>query len=174
MDYFKIGALKVFADLGALIEQDECNKTKFVDLPSDIIQNNILSHLKKDKTINKIFHNQEDYFLQELLTGKIEKLTYVKPDEWNEYKSNLNFDCIKNYINNNPKFFETRGKVNILNIKYRVTNKLVVSSIVVKAYDDKSYFVSTNISNFVDDKECNHTLKLLKEEIKNYIKVYKS
>jgi hypothetical protein len=66
MDYFKIGALKVFADLGALIEQDECKATKFIDLPSDIIQNNILSHLKKDKTINKIFHNQEDYFLQAL------------------------------------------------------------------------------------------------------------
>ena len=38
MDCFQIGALKVFADLGALIEEDERNKTKFTDLPSDIIE----------------------------------------------------------------------------------------------------------------------------------------
>ena len=41
MDFYKIGALKVFADLGALIEEDEKNKIKFIDLPTDIIQNNI-------------------------------------------------------------------------------------------------------------------------------------
>ena len=38
MDFYKIGALKVFADLGALIEEDERNRIKFVDLPTEIIQ----------------------------------------------------------------------------------------------------------------------------------------
>ena len=47
MDFYRIGALKVFADLGALIEEDEKNKIKFIDLPTDIIQNNIFNHLKK-------------------------------------------------------------------------------------------------------------------------------
>ena len=41
MDFFQIGALKVFAELGQLIEEDERNQIKFMDLPSDIIQNNI-------------------------------------------------------------------------------------------------------------------------------------
>ena len=47
MDFYKIGALKVFVDLGALIEEDEKKQIKFMDLPIDIIQNNILNHLKK-------------------------------------------------------------------------------------------------------------------------------
>ncbi len=38
MDFFQIGALKVFAELGALIEEDERNKTKFTDIPYDIIK----------------------------------------------------------------------------------------------------------------------------------------
>ena len=44
MDFFQIGALKVFAELGQLIEEDEKNQFKFMDLPSDMIQNNILSY----------------------------------------------------------------------------------------------------------------------------------
>ena len=48
MDFFQIGALKVFAELGALIEEDEKNQVKFIGLPIDMIQNNILNHLKKD------------------------------------------------------------------------------------------------------------------------------
>ena len=43
IDFFHIGALKVFAELGQLIEND---KIKFVDLPIDIIQNNIILYRK--------------------------------------------------------------------------------------------------------------------------------
>ena len=64
MDFYKIGALKVFVDLGALIEEDEKNQIKFMDLPTDIIQNNILNHLKTDKTINRLFYDKDDYYLQ--------------------------------------------------------------------------------------------------------------
>ena len=60
IDFFQIGALKVFAELGQLIEEDEKKQIKFMDLPVDIIQNNIACHLLKDKTINKIFHNIVD------------------------------------------------------------------------------------------------------------------
>jgi hypothetical protein len=49
--FFRIGALKVFADLGALIEKDEAKEIKFMDIPTDMIQNNILNHLKKDETL---------------------------------------------------------------------------------------------------------------------------
>ena len=64
IDFFHIGALKVFAELGQLIEEDERNQIKFMDLPIDIIQNNIFNHLKTDKTINKIFYDKDDYYLQ--------------------------------------------------------------------------------------------------------------
>ena len=37
IDFYKIGALKVFADLGALIEEDEKKQIKFMDFPIDII-----------------------------------------------------------------------------------------------------------------------------------------
>ncbi len=46
MDFFQIGALKAFADLGALTKQDKLNELKFMDIPTDIIQKNILNHLK--------------------------------------------------------------------------------------------------------------------------------
>ncbi len=60
IDFFQIGALKFFAELGQLIEEDERNQVK-MDLPIDIIQNHIYNHLKKDKTINKIFYDKDDY-----------------------------------------------------------------------------------------------------------------
>ena len=53
IDFFQIGALKVFAELGQLIEEDE----------------------KNDVTI--------------------------APNSWNEYKTEINLECIKDYINNN-------------------------------------------------------------------------
>ena len=38
MDFYQIGALKVFSELGQLIENDESNKTKFTDIPIDIME----------------------------------------------------------------------------------------------------------------------------------------
>ena len=59
MDFYKIGALKVFAERGALIEEDEKNQVKFMDLPTDIIQNNMSKYLLEDKQINKIFNEKD-------------------------------------------------------------------------------------------------------------------
>jgi hypothetical protein len=39
----------------------------------------------KDKTVNKIFYDEDDYYLQNLLSGKLEKMNYIKIDEWDEY-----------------------------------------------------------------------------------------
>ena len=55
IDFFQIGALKVFAELGQLIEEDESKEIKFMDLPVDIIQINILSYLQNDKLLIKYF-----------------------------------------------------------------------------------------------------------------------
>ncbi len=77
IDFYQIGALKVFAHIGALIEEDDRNQIKFIDLPADIIQNNISKYLLEDKQINKIFHNQEDNELKLILFGNNIELPYM-------------------------------------------------------------------------------------------------
>ena len=57
-DFFQIAALKVFAELGQLIEEDESNQITILDLPSDILHNQISKYLLKDKSIDKIFHKK--------------------------------------------------------------------------------------------------------------------
>ena len=81
IDFFQIGALKVFAELGQLIENDETNKTKFTDIPIDIMEiiknhvtnfknndeeYNFLSNFKegKNKDIYKFFFNKEPHYFK--------------------------------------------------------------------------------------------------------------
>ena len=98
MDFYKIGALKVFADLGALIEEDEKNQIKFMDLPTDIIQNNISKYLLEDKQINKIFHNQEDNELKFILFGNNIELPYMNLNN-RENKIEVKNDELLKYVN---------------------------------------------------------------------------
>ena len=100
MDYYQIGAMKVFSELGQLIEEDERNQIKLSDLNSDIMQK-IGSYLLEDKnkTIHKIFKNRPDDDLQVLLFGEVQDLTYVNiysSDNEIDYKMN---DKLKNYVN---------------------------------------------------------------------------
>ena len=81
--------------------RDSQKEIKFMNLPIDIIQNNILNYLQKDKSINRIFYDKDDYYLQNLLCGKLEKMNYIKTDEWDEFKTDLNLDSIKEFININ-------------------------------------------------------------------------
>ena len=55
MDFYKIATLKVFAELGQLIEEDESKQTTILDLPDDTIYNNITKYLLEDKQIIKYF-----------------------------------------------------------------------------------------------------------------------
>jgi hypothetical protein len=98
MDFFQIGALKVFADIGALIEEDEKNKIKFIDLPTDIIQNNISKYLLEDKQINKIFHNKEDNELKYILFGNNIELPYMNIYSI-ENKMEVKNDELMKYVN---------------------------------------------------------------------------
>ena len=166
MDFFQIGALKVFAELGQLIEEDESKQIKFMDLPIDIIQNNILNHLKKTKLLINIYDNN-DYYLQNLLCGKLEKMNYIKPYEWNEYETDLNLDCVKNCINYNHKFFKAKGKINKLQVTYKVNRNLAISSVVFKAYDNNNNIVSARDADLDPVKECCDKVNLLKQEIKS-------
>ena len=93
MDFYHIGAMKVFSQLGQLIEEDERNQIKLSDLNSDIIQK-IGSYLLEDKykTIHKIFKNRPDDDLQVLLFGEVKDLTYI-----NIYSSDNTIDYPMNY-----------------------------------------------------------------------------
>jgi hypothetical protein len=180
INFFQIGALKVFAELGALIEEDSQKEIKFMNLPIDIIQNNILNHLKTDKTINKIFYDKDDYYLQNLLSGKLEKMDYIKTDEWNEFKTDLNLDPIKEYININHKCFmkqfNTKNKFNCTSIiiKYRVPSnfKLNLILINIKVYENDKYIGSIDLKNLFNTNLCDKELELLKNEIKEYVNQY--
>ena len=121
MDFHKIAALKVFSELGWLIEDDDMRRdapasmhrlapcvaddrkqitqTTILYLPDDIIHNNITKYLLEDKKINKIFSEKDDYYLLNFLCGKIWDVKNIKPNAWNEYKTNINLDCIKHYLN---------------------------------------------------------------------------
>ena len=100
MDFYQIGAMKVFSELGQLIEEDEKNQLKITSLNSDIMEK-IGSYLLEDKnkTIHKIFKNRPDDDLQVLLFGEVKDLTYVNiysSDNEIDYKMN---DKLKNYVN---------------------------------------------------------------------------
>ena len=90
MDFYKITALKVFSELGQLIEEDDMrrdapaslhrltpcaaddnNQITILDLPTDKIHNQISKYLLKDKSIDKIFNKKDYYYLLNFLCGKI-------------------------------------------------------------------------------------------------------
>ena len=100
MDFYQIGAMNVFSQLGQLIEEDERNQIKLSDLPSEVMEQ-IGSYLLEDKykTIHKIFKNKTDDELQVLLFGEVKDLTYINiHDCHNEIDYEMN-DKIKNYVN---------------------------------------------------------------------------
>ena len=90
MDFYHIGAMKVFSQLGQLIEADEI---KINDLPSEVMQQ-IGGYLLQDpnKKIHKIFKNRPDDNLQVLLFGEVKDLTYL-----NIYSSDNEIDYPMNY-----------------------------------------------------------------------------
>ncbi len=108
---FQTAVLKYFTNrtITIVTEEDEKlnnNHVLFHELPNDIIHkisNNLLD--KNDKRFNKTFNEYKDDKLLKILFGdNIPELKYINPDIYNEYKNNLNLDCIKEYINKNKKF----------------------------------------------------------------------
>jgi hypothetical protein len=127
MDYYQIGAMKVFSELGQFIEEDEKNQIKITSLNSDVIQK-IGSYLLEDpnKTIHKIFHEKKDDNLQILLFGEVKKLRFIDIDNVDNEIPYTN-DKVKDYINiifkNNKcnevctrmtiNFYQSYGPINI-------------------------------------------------------------
>ncbi len=108
---FQNAALKVFAQPGQLIEDDQKSNKNHVylhELSNDImekINNNLLD--KNDKRLIYIYNDSKDYELLKILFGNNissrKPSKCIDPDIYNEYKTNINLDCIKEYINNNKK-----------------------------------------------------------------------
>jgi hypothetical protein len=107
MDFYQIGAMKLFSQLGQLIEaddilaaeaarqqkQEDALDIKISDLPSEVMQQ-IGGYLLQDpnKKIHKIFKNRPDDNLQVLLFGEVKDLTYI-----NIYSSDNEIDYPMNY-----------------------------------------------------------------------------
>ena len=136
IDFFQIGALKVFAELGQLIEEDEVT---------------------------------------------------LKPNSWNEYKTEINLECIKEYINTKYRLKCNELKVKFLvskNIKYEAfqislyhnatkvlyINNLCRIEICIKSDDKRHDRMYRN--EYLQNKECQNTVELLKNEIKEYVNQY--
>jgi hypothetical protein len=144
MDFFQIGALKVFAELGQLIEEDEKNQVKFLDIPYDIIKiikNHVtnfkdneeeykfLSNFKegKNKDIYKFFFKKEPHYFKSSLY-EYEMLRAENPHIKNykyEFQLNhINLNNILEYVNN--KYQKHYDTITIV-IKYRngIKNKKI-------------------------------------------------
>ena len=136
IDFYHTGALKVFAELGQLIEEDEVT---------------------------------------------------IKPNSWNEYKTEINLECIEDYINNKYRLKCNELKVKFLvskNIKYEAfqislyhneTKVLYINSlcrieICIKSDDKRHDRLYRN--EYLQNKECQNTVELLKNEIKEYVNQY--
>jgi hypothetical protein len=134
MDFFQIGALKVFAELGQLIEEDERNKIKFTDIPYDIIkiiknhvtnfkdneeEYNFLRNFKKgqNKDLYKYFFDKDPYyFVPEVVT----RISSIEPDiyryEYKFYLDHVNLDNVLEYVN--KKYKKNYNKCKIIH-KFR-------------------------------------------------------
>ena len=139
MDFFQIGALKVFAELGQLIEEDE------------------------KKQVN------------------------LEPNSWNEYKTEINLEYIKDYINNKYKL-----KCNKLKIMFLVSKKITYQDFVINVYHNETKVLYINSfcrieiciksddkrhdrlyrNEYLQDKECQNTVEIIKNEIKEYVNQY--
>ena len=141
MDFYHIGAMKVFSQLGQLIEADE---VKLSDLPIDIMQK-IGSYLLQDpnKTVHKTFKNRPDDDLQILLFGEVKDLTYINiHDCHNEIDYEMN-DKIKNYVNFILKAKGIKNTCQTMRVKFYLEpthigyNNRDTRIIKIKFYDEK-------------------------------------
>ena len=144
IDFFQIGALKVFAELGQLIDNDDHNKTKFTDIPYDIIKiiKNHVTNFKdneeeykflrnfregQNKDLYKYFFDKElYYFVPEVVTRR----SSIEPDtyryQYKFYLDSVNLDELLGYVNEkyerNTKrayiIFEYRNGINDKGKKY--------------------------------------------------------
>ena len=135
MDFYHIDAMKVFSQLGQLIEADE---VKLSDLRNDIMQK-IGSHLLQDpnKTVHKIFNNRPDDDLQVLLFGEVKDLLLYDEENRIGHYSHILKEYIKYILHvkgittmletMEVNFYDTCSSI-IVKVKMRNKKKRSISS----------------------------------------------
>ena len=153
------------------------NQTTIFDLPNDVMHNQISKYLLEDKQINKVFNEKDDYYLLNMLFGKIWDVKYIIPSSYNEYKSTLNLDYVKNYFNTLNNL-----NCNSLKVLIRITNIGVYDHFIIKMYDINNKNLGNinmcggisknNKTVYIRDQQFRDTLEMLKNEIKEYVSAY--
>ena len=67
------------------------------------------------------------------MCGKIWDVKYIEPNVWNEYKTNINLDCIKNYVNTKSNF-----DCNKFIEKYQVNDNIIYNAFMIKMYNNET------------------------------------
>ena len=85
------------------------------------------------------------------MCGKIWNVKYIGPNSLNEYSTNINLDCIKNYVNTKSKF-----DCNKFIVKYQVNKNIMYNVFMINMYNNE-----TKLGNI--SSECQIKLKNKKE-----------
>ena len=155
MDFYHIGAMKVFSQLGQLIEADE---VKLSDLPIDIMQK-IGSYLLQDpnKTVHKTFKNKPDDDLQVLLFGEVKDLLLYDEENRIGHYSHILKEYIKYILHvkgittmletMEVNFYDTCSSI-IVKIKMRNKKKEVLAVIeTINSYGKIKHLLKYKLKN---------------------------
>ena len=158
MDFYHIGAMKVFSQLGQLIEDDERNQIKLSDLPIDIMQK-IGSYLLQDpnKTVHKTLKNRTDDDLQVLLFGEVKDLLLYDEENRIGHYSHILKEYIKYILHvkgittmletMEVNFYDTCSSI-IIKIKMRNKKKEVLAVIeTVNSYGKIKHLLKYKLKN---------------------------
>jgi len=143
---------------------------------------------KKDKRFYEIFSNSKDYKLLKVLFDNNvptrKQLQYIEPYVFNEYKSKLNVNCIKEYLINS-----FRGRIDnpSFQIIFRIDSNIDLTSFNIRLLDNNnnkigyinsSGFVSYKYKNYEGtyfiNSECISIINNLNDEMKEYINDYRN
>ena len=129
------------------------------------------------------------------MCGKIWDVKYIGPNTWNKYKTNINLDYFKDYINDKYKL-----SCNKMKVMYLVSKKSTYEAFAINMYHNETklcsinhygrieffnnknarlysneYLKKTVLRDLLEDlqnKECQNTTVKIKYEIKEYVKNY--
>ncbi len=106
-------------------------------------------------------------------------MDYIKTDEWDEFKTDLNLDSIKEFININHRYFMKQFKTKKINctsiiIRYYVPFNFNINNIriIIRVYETDKYIGSVPLNNLFNTNLCDKEIELLKNEIKEYVNQY--
>jgi hypothetical protein len=108
----------------------------------------------------------------------VNKLKYIDPDIYNKYESNINLDCIKEYIHHTKKF--NKLTCHSFQINYKVNNNINLTSFNIRILDENNSKIGSINSSckvlykykykdkeeFLCNKECQNVMSNINNEKK--------